>query len=91
MRQRGYNKMSLCYDFQKWTILTLALVAISLTVGLIQYAQGYQMLSTNGTRYNCEENEKGIAVCSPLASNDYKRHSVIENQTLIDKASDKDL
>lgn len=27
--------MSLCYDFQKWTILSLALVAISLTVSLI--------------------------------------------------------
>jgi hypothetical protein len=34
--------MSLCYDFQKWTILTLGLVAISLTVGLaIQYTHGY--------------------------------------------------
>jgi hypothetical protein len=33
--------MSLCYDFQKWMILTLALVTISLTIGLImQYAQG---------------------------------------------------
>jgi hypothetical protein len=27
--------MSLCYDFQKWTILTLGLVAISLSVGLL--------------------------------------------------------
>ena len=27
--------MSLCYDFQKWTILTLGLVGISLTVGLV--------------------------------------------------------
>jgi hypothetical protein len=34
--------MSLCYDFQKWTMITLASVAISLTVGLIlQYAHGY--------------------------------------------------
>jgi hypothetical protein len=34
--------MSLCYDFQKWTILTLGLVAISLAVGLVlmQYAHG---------------------------------------------------
>ena len=32
--------MSLCYDFQKWTILTLGLVAVSLSVGLIQYAHG---------------------------------------------------
>ncbi len=27
--------MSLCYDFQKWNIISLALVAISLKVGLI--------------------------------------------------------
>jgi hypothetical protein len=27
--------MSLCYDFQKWTIISLLSVAISLTVGLI--------------------------------------------------------
>jgi hypothetical protein len=37
------NKLSLCYDFQKWTILSLTLVAISLTVGLLlqlHYAHG---------------------------------------------------
>lgn len=34
--------MSLCYDFEKWTMITLASIAISLTVGLvlIQYAHG---------------------------------------------------
>jgi hypothetical protein len=33
--------MSLCYDFQKWTILTLGLIAISLSFGLVlQYAHG---------------------------------------------------
>jgi hypothetical protein len=33
---------SLCYDFSKWIILSLALVAISLTVGLllINYTHG---------------------------------------------------
>ena len=32
--------MSLCYDFQKWTILSLALVTVTLIIGLIlmQYA-----------------------------------------------------
>jgi hypothetical protein len=41
MRQRGYNKMSLCYDFQKWTIISLAAFTISLSVGLVlQYAHG---------------------------------------------------
>jgi len=30
-------KMTLCYDFQKWIILSLGLVAGSLTVGLMQY------------------------------------------------------
>jgi hypothetical protein len=34
--------MSLCYDFQKWTMITLASIVISLTVGLLmQYAHGY--------------------------------------------------
>jgi hypothetical protein len=32
--------MSLCYDFQKWTIISLALVALSLTIGLISIAFG---------------------------------------------------
>jgi hypothetical protein len=33
--------MSLCYDFQKWTIISLASIAISLTIGLLmQYAHG---------------------------------------------------
>ena len=27
--------MSLCYDFQKWTIISLSSVAISLTIGLL--------------------------------------------------------
>jgi hypothetical protein len=27
--------MSLCYDFQKWTMISLASIAISLTVGLV--------------------------------------------------------
>ena len=34
--------MSLCYDFQKWTMITLATIAISLTIGLglsIAYGQ----------------------------------------------------
>src|SRR5438093_5659370 len=35
--------MSLCYDFQKWTIISLAAVAISLTIGLLlQYAHGQE-------------------------------------------------
>ena len=29
------NKMSLCYDFQKWTIVSMLSVAISLTIGLV--------------------------------------------------------
>jgi hypothetical protein len=32
--------LSLCYDFQKWTIVTLGLVTIPLTVGLISIAHG---------------------------------------------------
>jgi hypothetical protein len=32
--------MSLCYDFQKWTIISMAAVAISLTIGLVSLAYG---------------------------------------------------
>jgi hypothetical protein len=40
--------MSLCYDFQKLTMITLAAVAISLTVGLVltQYAHGQEWNTT---------------------------------------------
>ena len=40
--------MSLCYDFEKWTILSLALVSISLTIGLclMQYAHGQEWDTT---------------------------------------------
>jgi hypothetical protein len=41
--------MSLCYDFQKWTMLSLALVAVSLTVGLLlQVVYGYVDGNGNG-------------------------------------------
>jgi hypothetical protein len=35
--------MSLCYDAQKWTMLTLSSIAVSMIVGLVlmQYAHGY--------------------------------------------------
>ena len=41
--------MSLCYDFQKWTMITFASVAISLTVGLllINFAHGQEVNRTN--------------------------------------------
>ena len=46
--------MSLCYDFQKWTILTLGLVAISLSVGLVlQYAHG-QTTTINDTAFSVD-------------------------------------
>jgi hypothetical protein len=32
--------MNLCYDFQKWTIITLGLVAITLIIGLVSIAHG---------------------------------------------------
>jgi hypothetical protein len=42
--------MSLCYDFSKWIIISLALVAISLTVGLMMLVTyGQQLNSTNST------------------------------------------
>ena len=36
--------MSLCYDFEKWTMITLASVAISLTVGLVSLTYGANSL-----------------------------------------------
>lgn len=33
--------MSLCYDFEKWTMITLAAVALSLTIGVVSLAYGY--------------------------------------------------
>ena len=32
--------MSLCYDFQKWTMITLACIAITLTIGLVSLVYG---------------------------------------------------
>jgi hypothetical protein len=32
--------MSLCYDFQKWTMISLAMVTIRLTIGLISMVHG---------------------------------------------------
>jgi hypothetical protein len=57
MCQRGIDKMSLCYDFQKWTILTLGLIAITLTTGLVGIAYGQESNSTqqdNGTSIKAE-------------------------------------
>ena len=50
--------MSLCYDFQKWTIITLASVAISLTVGLVSLAHGqeaFDPLSTKCVFFHSEQ------------------------------------
>jgi hypothetical protein len=40
--------MSLCYDFQKWAIISLASVTISLTIGLVLIAHGYVDGNNNG-------------------------------------------
>lgn len=46
--------MSLCYDFQKWTMITLASVAISLTIGLISLAYGQELNTTQQDQNNTE-------------------------------------
>ena len=46
--------MSLCYDFQKWTMITLASVAISLTIGLISLAYGQELNTTQQEQNNTE-------------------------------------
>ena len=35
--------MNLCYDFQKWTIITFASIAITLIIGLVSIAYGQTM------------------------------------------------
>jgi hypothetical protein len=35
--------MSLCYDFSKWTMISLASIAISLTIGLVSLAYGQSL------------------------------------------------
>jgi hypothetical protein len=48
--------MSLCYDFEKWTIVSLAMVTISLSIGLVSLAHGQsidnqtQALNLNNSR-----------------------------------------
>jgi hypothetical protein len=41
MRQRGIDKMSLCYDFQKWVMISLSSVVITLVIGLVSLAYAY--------------------------------------------------
>ncbi len=45
--------MSLCYEFEKWTMITLSIVAVSLTLGLVllsmQYAHGTTCCPTLGS------------------------------------------
>lgn len=43
MRQRGIDKVSLCfsYDFEKWLMISLSIVAITLIIGLVSLAYGH--------------------------------------------------
>jgi hypothetical protein len=34
--------MSICYDFEKWTMISLVSVAVSLTIGLVTLAYGQE-------------------------------------------------
>ena len=38
--------MSLCYDFQKWTIVSMASVTITLTIGLVSLVYGQEAWNT---------------------------------------------
>jgi hypothetical protein len=64
MRQRGYNKMSLCYDFQKWIMISLASVAITLVIGLVSLAYGQTI--EDQQKANCESIQGN---CIKLRSN----------------------
>jgi hypothetical protein len=45
--------MSLCYDFEKWTMITLASIAISLTVGLLLINFGDGILIEHKGQFYC--------------------------------------
>jgi hypothetical protein len=45
--------MSLCYDFEKWTMITLASIAISLTVGLLLINFGDGILIEHKGEFYC--------------------------------------
>jgi hypothetical protein len=54
--------MSLCYDFEKWTIISLAMVAITLTIGLVSLAYGQE---SNTTADECPDGytmSKGVCM-----------------------------
>jgi len=58
MKISRLNKMSLCYDFQKWTIISLSGVVISLTIGLvILVGDVYGLEDNNDTKENNVINE----------------------------------
>lgn len=65
--QRGKEnqEMSLCYDFQKWTVLSLGLTAATLIVGLVLLQVGHGQTDNNNTQTN--------ATIHPIAQffNDY--------------------
>jgi len=46
--------MSLCYDFEKWTMITLASIAISLTIGLVTLAYGQMPTIEDQQKASCE-------------------------------------
>ncbi|HEY9399451.1 MAG TPA: hypothetical protein VIP29_06110 [Nitrososphaeraceae archaeon] len=41
-----YNKMSLCYDFQKWTIISMLAILTVCLVGMVNLVFGQQQNST---------------------------------------------
>ena len=46
--------MNLCYDFQKWTMITFASIAITLIIGLVSIAYGQTMGSLEILDYSYE-------------------------------------
>jgi hypothetical protein len=58
--------MSLCYDFQKWTIISFASVAITLTIGLllINFAHGQNQTNDSKT-YASNENDLNFTIQYP--------------------------
>ena len=50
------EELSLCYDFEKWTMITLSSVAISLKIGLVlmQVVHGQMPTIEDQPKANCE-------------------------------------
>jgi len=55
--------MSFCYDFQKWTVLSLGLVAATLVIGLVLMQVGHGQINNSNTTNNETEKPRTFGTC----------------------------